>query len=99
MVHVASSQPVSAKSRVHATSYVNFGHSVLVAVASWATVPVTVTLKYDFESLGFEGAQVETPAIEGLQKKEDQRTPEEAFTLEAGAGAIFMVSPQGIALV
>ena len=54
---------------IKTTTYVNYGKSALVVVASWCAAPANVTLQIDWAALGLESgsATVTQPAIEGVQ--------------------------------
>lgn len=51
------------------TSYVRHGNATLLAVASWATVNLTVSMHVDLSALGIgvSGASALAPAMDGVQ--------------------------------
>ncbi len=78
-------------SDVLATSYVKNGKT-MVAVASWATSRVDVTLSIDWAALGLDvsRAQISAPAIENFQ---EARTfaPSQAIPVDPGKGWLLVI--------
>ena len=72
-----SSPPAAscAQEDIKATSYVNFGKSTVVVIASWCADEgvATVTLDIDWTAIGLNaaGAKVTAPAVDGVQAAAD----------------------------
>ena len=87
-------------SAIKATTYVKFGESAMVVVASWCTHPAQVQLTYDWAQLGFggpgtKGVAVTQPAIDRIQDAVDHGDGSKPFTVTSvpNGGAILWVVP------
>jgi hypothetical protein len=81
---------------VQVTSYLRHGNATLLAVGSWATCNLTVTLQIDWAALGLSGstATVEAPAMAGVQPHATFPVAAGGVTLpvEAAAGWLLILS-------
>ena len=86
---------------VKATTYVDFGKSAIVLVASWCAHAASVALTWDWDALGFGGgggakaASVQQPAIAGVQAAQDRGDGTQPFEVSptANGGAILVARP------
>ena len=88
----APSVPVkTGRDDVKATVFRRNGRA-MVAVASWATAPVTVTLDVNWKALGIDAtrAAFEVPAVKGLQEARTLK-PGDGMTLAPGKGIILII--------
>jgi glycosyl hydrolase family 123 len=78
---------------VLATTYLNKGRA-LVAVASWASDTVDVTLRFDWRALGLDPrlATITAPAIERFQNAASVR-PGARMRIAPGKGVLLIVAP------
>jgi len=75
------------------TTYRNRGKAML-ALASWASRPASVTLAIDWSALGIDpaGATLEAPAIEGFQEARAFKA-DEPIPVEPGKGWLIAITP------
>jgi hypothetical protein len=88
----APSVPVTTgRNDVKATVYRRNGRA-MVAIASWAAEPVTVTLAVNWKALGMDPARArfEVPAVQGLQDAKTM-SPRDGVTLAPGKGIILII--------
>ncbi len=79
--------------QVKATAYVKVGTATLVALASFASAAVDVTLGYDWTVLGLPAAQSQlvAPVIQPFQPTGGTYGTSASFTVPAGQGWIFRI--------
>jgi hypothetical protein len=80
---------------VRVTSFVRYGNSTLLAVASWAATNLTVTIEIDWSTLGLDAskATVLAPALAGVQAQAKFNITATSVTLpvEAAGGWLLVV--------
>jgi hypothetical protein len=80
---------------VRVTSFVRYGNSTLLAVASWAATNLTVTIEIDWSTLGLDAskATVLAPALAGVQPQAKFNIAGTSVTLpvEAAGGWLLVV--------
>ena len=82
--------------QVRVTSYVRHGNATLLAVASWATTNLTVSMHVDLSALGIgtSGARAVAPAMDGVQPQATFSVVGGKLTLpvEAAGGWLLVIS-------
>jgi hypothetical protein len=79
---------------IHATTYVNRGKKTLVSLGSWSTTNATVTLTFDWTTLGLSSNMVKSlkaPAIPGFQTAQSWQTGA-AIPVEPAKGWLLVLS-------
>jgi hypothetical protein len=92
--------PCADASAIKATTYVLYGKSAIIVVASWCAGPAEVLLTFDWAQLGFggpgtKGVAVTQPAIDHVQAAVDHGDGSKPFAVTnlPNGGAILWVVP------